>query len=244
MPARSRRFAGCKRRARASVSRAMKDKFPSYCAEADEADARRDASRDDVRAGSRDSAGDARNTRAERIASDVHDAPRGVLGDDSRDSARDRSRDSARDTASAAAARDAAYEGSHDDDGRRGSARDVARDSVRDAAHDSARDNALDARIAAERRLLAALCQGSIVGAARGEVLRRLREHAFGDAEHEIIFRALAKIPSGDAEFVRTALGLRLTRAGFPEFDLETFFAAPAPAAAEVAEILRAFDSL
>jgi hypothetical protein len=75
-------------------------------------------------------------------------------------------------------------------------------------------------------------------------VLRRLGEHAFGDPEHELIFRALARIPNGDAEFVRAALGLRLTRAGFPDFDLEPFFDAPAPDAGEIAEILRELDSL
>ena len=39
-------------------------------------------------------------------------------------------------------------------------------------------------------------------------------------------------------------LGLRLTRAGFPDFDLESFFDAAPPDAAEIAEILRGFDSL
>jgi len=126
--------------------------------------------------------------------------------------------------------------------------RDRPRDDARDAAHDSSRhgvrDDARDARIAVERRLLAALCQGSIAADARGEVMQRLSKHAFSDPEHELIFRALAKIPSGDAEFVRAALGLRLTRAGFPDFDLASFFDAAPPDAAELADILRGFDSL
>ena len=125
----------------------------------------------------------------------------------------------------------------------RNTARDDSRDTAGDVAHDSARDRTRDARIAAERRLLAALCQGSIAADARGEVLQRLSRHAFGDPEHELIFRALAKIPSGDAEFVRAALGLRLTRAGFPDFDLEPFFDAPPPDDAEIADIWREFDS-
>ena len=191
-------------------------------------------------------------TRGEHADSDAADAPRtrpeqsdcdapatardASRGEPSGSAEPNKSRNSGRD----AAARDS----SRDDDERRDSARDVARDSVRHAARDSTRDGARDARIAAERRLLAALCQGSLAASARGDVLQRLNEHAFGDPEDEIIFRALVKIPNGDAEFVRTALGLRLTRAGFPDFDLEPFFSAPAPDAAEVAEILREFDSL
>lgn len=110
-------------------------------------------------------------------------------------------------------------------------------------ARDVVLDDSRGARIWAERRLLTALCQGSITRDARRGVVERLREHAFGDAEYELIFRALAKIPEGDAEFVRAALGVRLTRAGFPDFDLSPFFDAPAPDAAEVGQILRQFDS-
>jgi len=167
----------------------MKDQFPSYCAAADAADARR--------------------IRAERVASDAAAAP---LDEQS-----------------------GAVEP--------GAPCDRPRNTARDVAHDSARDGARDARIAAERRLLAALCQGSIAADARGEVVQRLSKHAFGDPEHELIFRALAKIPSGDAEFVRAALGLRLTRAGFPEFDLVPFFDSAPPDAAALAEIWREFDS-
>lgn len=249
----------------------MKDQFQLYCAAADGADARRsraervafdaadaprDRPRDKVRDGSRDSARDARNARAERIGAAGFDAPR----DDSGRSVRDGSRDSARDARnargeqvpaagfdtprdhSAGSVRDSFRDGTRDVPLDR--SRDNAQDSPRDAAHDSARDRSRDARIAAERRLLAALCQGSIAADARGEVVRRLSKHAFGDPEHELIFRALAKIPSGDAEFVRAALGLRLTRAGFPDFDLEPFFDAAPPDAAELAEIWREFDSL
>ena len=88
-----------------------------------------------------------------------------------------------------------------------------------------------DKRIAAERRLLAAVCQNTLDAAARFEVMQRLAECALADPEDEVIFRALTKLPAGDPERTRMELGARITRLGFPDFDLDPFFnIAPADA--------------
>jgi hypothetical protein len=88
-----------------------------------------------------------------------------------------------------------------------------------------------DKRIAAERRLLAAVCQNTLDAAARFDVMQRLAECALADPEHEVIFRALTRMPAGDPERTRIDLGVRMTRMGFPDFDLDPFFnIAPADA--------------
>jgi hypothetical protein len=92
-------------------------------------------------------------------------------------------------------------------------------------------------RVSAERGLLAAVCQNSLDPAARLDVLRRLARYAFADPEHEVIFRALANMPVTDPERARTALGIRITRSGFPDFDLDPFFSITPPAASEFAAL-------
>ena len=92
-------------------------------------------------------------------------------------------------------------------------------------------------RVLAERRLLAALCQNALDPAARNEVLRRLAGYAFADPEHEVIFRALANVPVSDPERARAALGVRITRLGFPDFDLDPFFTVTPPDVFEFAAL-------
>ncbi len=95
----------------------------------------------------------------------------------------------------------------------------------------------LDERVLAERRLLAALCQNALDPAARIEVLRRLAGYTFADPEHEVIFRALATMPVTDPERARAALGIRITRLGFPDFDLDPFFNITPPDVSEFAAL-------
>jgi membrane protease YdiL (CAAX protease family) len=78
--------------------------------------------------------------------------------------------------------------------------------------------------IRTERLLLAALCQGSLGDAAGKAVRRRLGATRFAAPEHEIIFRALEKVPSGKREGVRESLAGALTRQGFPDLDLDALF--------------------
>ena len=94
-----------------------------------------------------------------------------------------------------------------------------------------------DTRVEAERQLLAALCQNSLDADTRAEVLRRLARCVFADPEHEVIFRALTKLPEHDPERGRIELGVRVTRMGFPDFDLEPFFNVAPPDTSEVAAL-------
>lgn len=75
-----------------------------------------------------------------------------------------------------------------------------------------------------ERLLLAALCQGSLGKASDSAVRQRLRATQFAAPEHEIIFRAVEKMPSGSHEAVRESLAGALTRQGFPDLDLDVLF--------------------
>ena len=91
-----------------------------------------------------------------------------------------------------------------------------------------------DKRIGAERRLLAAVCQNTLDAGARFAVMQRLAECALADPEHEVIFRALTKMPAGDSERTRIDLGVRVTRLGFPDFDLDPFFSITPAGASEI----------
>lgn len=99
-------------------------------------------------------------------------------------------------------------------------------------------DPANHKKIAAERALLAALCQNSSSTPVRLEVLQRLAGHLFATTEHEVIFQALRTLPSASPEKTRAALIAALTRMGFPDVDLEPFFEAAAPPAQEIPTLL------
>jgi hypothetical protein len=94
-------------------------------------------------------------------------------------------------------------------------------------------------RIAAERELLAALCQGSLDEKRRKELLRRLDTHTFAMPDHEVVFRALRKLPTIKPERVREALAAAVTRMGFPDADLNIYFEGHAPVEENLANLLR-----
>ena len=102
------------------------------------------------------------------------------------------------------------------------------------------------ARIAAERQLLAALCQGSLDARTRETALRRLARHHFAEPEHEVIFQAIEKLPTEkppnagrDAtKDTREKLIAALMRRGFPDLDIEPFFSMAAPSGNEVSKLL------
>jgi len=95
----------------------------------------------------------------------------------------------------------------------------------------------------AERKLLSALCAESIPDRIRSQILHRLAAHQFASPEHEIIFQALAKIPSGSASHVRETLGARVTRLGFPDIDVEAILQMEPPSADEIGMLLRRLET-
>ena len=84
-----------------------------------------------------------------------------------------------------------------------------------------------------ERRLLQLLCDGAAGAELRAEVLARLRGYAFRRVEHQVLFDCLQAMPMDRPELLRELLPARLVRAGFPEFDLATFFASSGGSQAE-----------
>src|SRR5580704_6053081 len=103
----------------------------------------------------------------------------------------------------------------------------------------SAEEGSRERRIEVERQLLAALCQGSLDGERREELLRHLEKHAFAVPDGEVVFHALRRLPQIKPEHIREALATTVTRMGFPDADLNIFFDAPAPAGENLADLLR-----
>ena len=93
-------------------------------------------------------------------------------------------------------------------------------------------------RGAAERALLAALCQGSLGTRGRETILRRLGRHRFSTREHEVIFQAASGIygeaGAGTREGASELLMRSLTLLGFPDIDLAPFLGAASPAEADL----------
>jgi hypothetical protein len=72
-----------------------------------------------------------------------------------------------------------------------------------------------------ERQVLRALCQGS--AGRRTPGLSILRSYRWREPVHQVIFELLIQTPDADPELIREQLPARLTRRGFPDFDLALF---------------------
>ncbi len=77
-------------------------------------------------------------------------------------------------------------------------------------------------------RLLQALCQTSDRSLLR-LACRAVRRHRWALVEHEVIFESCAELARLGARIERLPLAARLTRAGFPDVDLDALFS-PLPA--------------
>ena len=89
-----------------------------------------------------------------------------------------------------------------------------------------------------ERRLLAALCAPGLDDRTRDQLFERLAAHEFASADHEVIFRALLKMPRAAARHIPETLGAHLTRLGFPDIDVEPIFQLEPPSAKQIAALL------
>lgn len=90
-----------------------------------------------------------------------------------------------------------------------------------------------------ERRLLAALCASSLDRQGRVEIVERLATHTFAKSDHEVIFRAIAKIPRAAAAHIRETLSARVTRLGFPDIDVQPILELAPPSAETIRTLLR-----
>lgn len=88
--------------------------------------------------------------------------------------------------------------------------------------------------IALEREILRMLCDPHEQADAqlRERAVLRLQAHSWHDAEHRIVFEAVAKLPGRDAGELRRQLPAQATRMGFPEVYWETYFASNTSASA------------
>lgn len=76
----------------------------------------------------------------------------------------------------------------------------------------------------AERRILSLICQAPARGTVRSELERELADYSWREREHQIVFEVLQEIPSSNPQTIRQQLPVRLTRKGFPDLNLETYF--------------------
>jgi hypothetical protein len=91
----------------------------------------------------------------------------------------------------------------------------------------------------AERRILSLLCQTPARGAIRNELERAVADYSWREHEHQVIFEALQEISRSDSKTIREQLPARLTRKGFPDLDLETYFQPRDPGSSQSARSIR-----
>jgi len=75
-----------------------------------------------------------------------------------------------------------------------------------------------------ERHLLRALCQGTFEGSVRASARALLAGYPWREPLHQVVFDAVLSIPSDSPELIQSELPARLTRRGFPDFNLDDLF--------------------
>ena len=113
------------------------------------------------------------------------------------------------------------------------------RDSQLDRQPEATPEATLDLRIAAERRLLSALCQNSLEEPARHMIVEHLQNRTFAAPENEIVFLVWTKLRAIQTEPTREAITASVTRLGFPDLDFDSLFRVIPPTADEVPPLLR-----
>jgi hypothetical protein len=76
-----------------------------------------------------------------------------------------------------------------------------------------------------EKLILRALCLGTPQGPIKGVAMPLLGEYHWHAQLHQVIYGALAAIPTDDPAALRQLLPAKLTRMGFPDVEWEEFFA-------------------
>lgn len=90
-----------------------------------------------------------------------------------------------------------------------------------------------------EQRLLAALCDPMLGDSSRAAIVEQLSAHEFASVDHDVIFRALAKMHRARVRHVRETLGAHLTRLGFPDIDVEPILRLDPPSPEQIDALLR-----
>ena len=87
-----------------------------------------------------------------------------------------------------------------------------------------------------ERDVLRQLCGARLTRPAWAKIARELREYAWQDIEHEVIYAAIERLGYRDGATLREQLPAQATRMGFPDIDWRRYFSSegkrsPAPSA-------------
>jgi hypothetical protein len=97
---------------------------------------------------------------------------------------------------------------------------------------------------ALERTILRALCRDGVHSRARADLdgesrasaVLGLLSHNWQDAEHRVVFEAVARLPGRSAADLRHQLPAQATRMGFPDVCWETYFASSTPRRAQTSD--------
>jgi hypothetical protein len=76
-----------------------------------------------------------------------------------------------------------------------------------------------------ELLILRGMCQGTSTRRVWQDGVDLLAAYRFHDNLHQVVFDTLREINTDDPRIIRGLLGARLTNKGFPDVDVETFFA-------------------
>ena len=95
-----------------------------------------------------------------------------------------------------------------------------------------------------ELQILRKLCEPSATAAAEAQANARalertmsgLQAHKWQDAEHRVVFEAIARLPGRNADDLRRQLPAQATRMGFPDVDWETYFTSEGASGASSAD--------
>lgn len=96
-----------------------------------------------------------------------------------------------------------------------------------------------DSQLNLEKQIIRALCLGASDGSVKEALLPMLRDYPWRAELHQVLFDALASIPSADPEVLRQMLPAKLTRLGFPDVDWEEFFTPISVSGSEVIILAR-----
>lgn len=95
-----------------------------------------------------------------------------------------------------------------------------------------------------ERRVLGALCLGTREGSAKELARSILAAYRWREAVHGAVFDIVMSFPASGAVVLGEQLPARLTRRGFPDFDIAALFASPQPSQEEAAAWMRRLRDL
>jgi hypothetical protein len=88
-----------------------------------------------------------------------------------------------------------------------------------------ASDSSLDP-VDFERRVLRGLCHARLMRPARARIARALRNYAWRDVEHGLVYAAIERLGPCDPKALCEQLPAEATRMGFPDIDWHTYFSA------------------